>query len=98
MTTLSNFTLKICKFLDTFLRVSVNQGNVILKNRNNYKIIVSLRTFNTSPLLFLPLYFKRKPSCSYQAYTARFVLQISEAVNKNQFDRAVREESEFIIE
>ena len=29
---------------------------------------------------------------------ALFVLQISEAVNKNQFDRAVREESEFIIE
>ena len=27
-----------------------------------------------------------------------FVLQISEAVSKNQFDRAVREESEFIIE
>ena len=29
---------------------------------------------------------------------ALFVLQISEAVSKNQFDRAVREESEFIIE
>ena len=26
MTNLSKFTLKICKFLDTFLRVSVNQG------------------------------------------------------------------------
>ena len=84
MTTLSKFTLKICKFLDTFLRVSVNQGtgrtirgplgtsleqppgttpwngvesknkkNEILKNQNNYKIIVSLRTFKTSPLLML---------------------------------------------
>ena len=29
---------------------------------------------------------------------ALFVLQISEAVSKNQFDRVVRKESEFIIE
>ena len=56
------------------------------------------KSFNTG-CLFLPLYFQRinLPAAIISLH-ALFVLQISEAVSKNQFDRAVRKESEFIIE
>ena len=64
--------------------------------------VLSARLINPSPLTrdacFCHFIFSANLPAAIISLHARFVSQISEAVSKNQFDRAVREESEFIIE
>ena len=64
--------------------------------------VLSARLINPSPLTrdacFCHFIFSANLLAAIISLHALFFLQISEAVSKNQFDRAVREESEFIIE